>query len=340
MNDKPIIGFITQGNGFKKDNEKLHCGIGIRGKLTADILTKIPSNKYKFVVGFIMSQHELETFIIENKPSLIIYNYHGTSTNWLNDDYIRNKYNNIIHIMIHYDLLQSHVDNFSPNNFNGFKYIITDNDKINNKNCENVFIVTRSVPFINDINIDENRVDKIPIIGFQGFGFKHKGIDRLAHKIQEEFDEAIFRLHMPFSYYCDPYGYITKQVIDELHHIIKKPGIKIEVSHDFMSEEDIVKWLNKNTINCYFFDYLENSGIASSPDYAIASFRPIAVNNSRMLVHLHNLEPTIEIEKSSLREIINNGIKPLYPIYNKYRNENVLKDYENICDKVLNKINI
>jgi hypothetical protein len=174
-----------------------------------------------------------------------------------------------------------------------------------------------------------------PMRIFQGFGFHHKGIYRIAHKIQEEFDEAIFRLHIPKSYYGDPDGHQARQRVAEVQQIITKPGIKIEASYDFLSDEEIIKWLNDNTINCYFYDYLENSGIASSPDYAIAARKPIAINNSRMFINLHNLTPSIEIEKNSLKQIIDNGITPLLPIYEKYKSQNVVKDYENICDLLL-----
>jgi hypothetical protein len=186
-------------------------------------------------------------------------------------------------------------------------------------------------------NDDELRRDIIPIIGFQGFGFPHKGINRIAYKIQEEFDEAIFRLHIPCSFYGDPNGDSARQRVAEVQQIITKPGIKIEASYDFLSDEEIVKWLNNNTVNCYFYDYLENSGIASSPDYAISARRPIAINNSRMFINLHDLTPSIEIEKNSLKQIIENGITPLLPIYEKYKPQNVVCDYENVCDILLKK---
>jgi hypothetical protein len=240
--------------------------------------------------------------------------------------------------MIHYDLLQSDINNFmhNSNKFCGFKHVVTDNDKliIPNK-TKNFFIVTRSIAYSNNITKYIPCHDEIPIIGFQGFG---KNLDKIANQIQKEFDKAIFRLHMPFSYYGDPDGHHSRGRIREIQNIITKPGIKIEVSHDFLSDEELVQWLNKNTINCYFYDYLENSGISSSPDYAIAAMRPIAVNNSRMLVNLHNLKPSIEIEHNSLKQIIKNGITPLIPIHEKYKNQNLIRDYENMCDVLLKKI--
>jgi nucleoside-diphosphate-sugar epimerase len=333
LNNKPRVLFISQKVGCINDPSNSYCGIGLRGELTSKILTSIPSNKYNFIREFVDNNNDLDVAIQKHYPNIIIYNYHSGATPWLNDQSIRLKYNTIKHIMIHYDLLQIHIDNFNPSNFVGFNYIITDNDTLNTNNTS-IFLVPRSIPFSDKISI-ENRIDTIPKIGFQGFGFGHKGIDKIARQIQNEFDEAIFRLHMPSSYFCDRHGNEAKKRVSEVCSIITKPGIKIEVSHDFLSDEDIIKWLNENTINCYFYDYLPNSGIASSPDYAIAARRPIAVNNSRMLTNLHNLTPSIEIEKTSLKDIINNGITPLLPIYEKYKQENVVRRYEDICDILL-----
>ena len=330
LSKKPVIGFITQKIGASSENYSSYCGVGIRGKLTSDILSKGNSEKYKFITCYIENNNELEEFIVKYNPSILIYNYHGTTTPYLNDQTLRNKYNNIAHVMIHYDITQNTINTFNPDYFYGFTHIITDNETLDNSNMASIFKVTRSTP--NPMPIEHNIKNNPIKIGFQGFGFKHKGICKIAHQIQTEFDEAIFRLHMPFSYYGDPDGSDAKQRVAEIKQIINKPGIKIEVSHDFLSDDDIVKWLSENTINCYFFDYLENSGIASSPDYAIAARKPMAINNSRMFMNLHDLTPTIEIEKTNLKQIIENGITPLLPLYEKYTHGNVLKDYETICD--------
>lgn len=331
-----VILFISQTTGKINDSTNSYCGVGLRGELTSNILITEKSLKYKFVREFLDSDAELEIAINKHQPSVIVYNYHFMTMQWANNQDLRNKYSNIKHVMIHYDLQQSHIDTFNPADFNGFKYIITDNETLN-VDSRHVFKVTRSLPYSDIIN-DETRTDIIPIIGFQGFGLQHKGISHLANQIQSEFDEAIFRLHMPCSYYVDRNGAEARQRIVEIRNIIKKPGIKIEVSDTFLSDQGIVQWLNSNTVNCYFIDTLPGSGIASSPDYAIAARRPIAVNKSNMLSNLHNLEPSIEIEKNSLKQIIANGIAPLLPVYDKYKQQNVLRDYEHICDILLNVV--
>ena len=180
LDNRPIVLFISQTVGTINDKTKSYCGVGIRGELTSKILTSIPSNKYNFIREFVDNSNDLDIVIQKNCPKIIIYNYHSGATPWLNDQSLRSKYDSIKHVMIHYDLLQPHIDNFNPATFLGFKYVITDNDTLITNNTS-IFIVPRSIPFCDKINI-ENRIDAIPKIGFQGFGFAHKGIDKLAHQ--------------------------------------------------------------------------------------------------------------------------------------------------------------
>jgi hypothetical protein len=101
--------------------------------------------------------------------------------------------------------------------------------------------------------------------------------------VQEEFDEAIIRLHIPNSFYGDPNGWAAMQRVEEVKSIIRKPNIKIQHSHNLLSTNEVIDFLNENTINCYFYDYLNGAGLASSPDYALATNRPIAVTKSHQL---------------------------------------------------------
>ena len=335
--EKINVGFITQPYGSYNNGENKICGVGIKGKLISEIIKN--STKYNFITGFISNENDLYKFFEKNKPLIVIYNFHETPTRWVGNPEIQENYPNIIHVMIHYDIIQKEIDAYELHGkFKWFKHIITDNPTfIIPKHLDNVFFKTaRSIPFVNEIR-EEERIDSIPIIGFQGVPEHTKGIHKIAHYIQQEFDEAIFRLHIPDGCYGDPEGNKRKMRIQEIYQIIKKPGIKVEVTSNFLTDEEVVKWLNKNTINCYFYDQVfADSGIASSPDYALAAKRPLAVtSNCNMFLHLQGLNPTIEIEKSSLKEIIKNGIEPLRKIYEKNSQKNVVKDYEDICDKLL-----
>jgi hypothetical protein len=255
----------------------------------------------------------------------------------------------IKHIFIHYDMTQKRVDECVniPN------FIITDDDTLVGNS--NVFVVSRSMPFVrhplgkapsvpkwntSGVHAEsgtcaESSEEKyIPKIGFQGFCGLNKGIEKLARQVNSEFDEAILRLHMPLSYFNDPDGNINNTIMNNVRNIITKPGIQIEYSKSFMCDEDIVAFLAENDVNCYFYDYMDGSGIASSPDYAIMARKPIAITKSHMFRHMWDLTPSIIIENSSLKTIIENGTAPLEPLYKKYNHETVIKNYENIIDSM------
>lgn len=318
--------FVTQTLGHKTA-----CGIGLIGKLLGESLVK--SRKHDFEVLYTDSKEELESSIKRCKPSVIIYNYHSITTPWIHSadsKKFRNKYYDVAHVMLHHDFHQKLVDTYRPRRNFGFEYLISADPTL--KGNRHIFVTNRlTPPFKPKVYKDRG----IPVIGFQGFGPRHKGIHKIAEKVQEEFDEAIIRLHIPYSFYGDPEGREAKSRVEEVRNIIKKPGIKIEASHDLLSTKEIVEFLSENTINCYFYDYLDGAGLASSPDYALSAKRPIAVTKSHQLRNFKNLSPSICIEDNSLKDIISFGLKPLEELHEKYTEGNVIKDYEEIIDKII-----
>jgi hypothetical protein len=140
---------------------------------------------------------------------------------------------------------------------------------------------------------------------------------------------------MPCSYYGDPAGEEAQKRIKEVKQILKKPGIQLEVSTQFMDDETIVRWLHDNDLNCYFYHYQDGCGIASSPDYAIAAHKPIAITHSFQLRHMWNLKPSIQIEENSLKTIMANGVAPLEPLYAKHSHTALRTRVEQVCDQVI-----
>lgn len=317
------ILFVTQTLGRKKA-----CGIGLIGKLVGESLVK--SKKYDFEVFYTDSEKELLKKIRETNPKAIIYNYHCSTMPWIESQKLRNKFSSIIHIMLHHDIHQEIIDSYKPHKNFGFKYLVTADPTLMGN--DHVFLINRLIP---PYKPDPYRERGIPVIGFQGFGARHKGIHKIAERVQEEFDEAIIRLHIPFSFYGDPDGKQAFKRVQEVRDIIKKPGIKIESSHRLLSTERIVEFLSENTINCYFYDYFPREvGLASSPDYALAARRPIAVTKSQQLRNFIGLNPSICIEDHSLKEIISFGTKPLENLHQCYAEESVVRDYERMLDKL------
>ena len=326
MNNKRNVLFVTQTLGYKAA-----CGIGLIGKLISDALCQHPD--YNIEVLFADSSAEVQQKLAAFNPEVAIYNYAPGTTPWMNDPAMRSNFPKTKHARIMHDFHQLIADNFRPARHEGWEYLIADDPSV--KGNDRVFITNRLIP---DGPTVEYVEPSKPIIGFQGFGPPHKGIARLARKVQEEFDEATLRLHIPFGYYEDLiHGFAGSNAnarAQEVRKIITKPGIDVVITHDLLDTQEIINLLAQNTINCYFYDYLDGAGIASSPDYALAARRPIAMTRSHQMRNFWNLEPSILIENSSIKEIIANGTKPLEPLYAAYSKESVWKDYSNIIERL------
>ena len=149
-------------------------------------------------------------------------------------------------------------------------------------------------------------------IGSFGFGTPGKGFDRLCAVVNDQFDIARIRINIPphDSAAMTPHAAIEGIIADCRRHVTK-PGIILEITHDFLDEAALLDFLTSNTINAFLYDEAPGRGISSCTDYALASGRPIAVSRSSMFRHLHGVNPSICVEERSLRDIARSGIAPL-----------------------------
>jgi hypothetical protein len=318
--------YVGQTNGFRKE-EPNFCGIGLRGKLTTEILAN--SDRYKFIPCFCNSLEDVDAYVLQYSPVAIIFNYHPTSCPWTANNPSA-RYPTIPTVLINVDMTQGMLDGFTRNPVNSDYMLCDDETRIASPR---VFVMPRSTP----IPVSSAPPDpEIPTIGFQGFPAPHKGIQELAHRVRDEFDTAIIRLHMPASHYGDPDGGNARRWADEVRSIVAGTNIQVQASHEFMSDAEIVNWLSQNSVNCYFYNNDHpNAGPASSPDYALAARRPIAVRNTVMMTNITRHTSLATIEGSSLKEIISRGIDHLRPIYDHHSREAVLKAYEDMCDRIV-----
>jgi len=323
---KPRVLFVTQTLG-----DKAACGIGLIGNLIGNTL--ITHQEYEFQVLYTDGWSDVMAAYNSWQPSAIIYNYAPGTTPWMDQPHPRSEIT-VPQVRIMHDMYQALADSYDPHNNYGWQYILADDPSVVGN--DHVFITNRLLPPTTTHVYQDG--DK-PIIGFQGFGPPHKGIARLARKVQEEFDEAILRLHIPFGYYEDLiHGYAGSNAnarVQEVKSIITKPGIELQFSHELMETDEVVDWLAHNTINCYFYDYLDGAGIASSPDYALAARRPIAMTKSHQFRNFWNVDPSIFIEDKSIKEIIAQGTAPLEKLYRDYSAESVLADYAAMLRKLI-----
>jgi hypothetical protein len=312
--------------------EKEGCGVGLYGKHWATAL--LEAEDFDFAVLYTDSMQETLNTIYNLQPDIVFYMWNRIASGWMENPVIKQIFPKIKHVNICVDTItqQEVVDNFSPEQHNGgFDYLLVCNPTLVGN--DKVFVSSKLLPPAPTI---PEYTGDFPIIGYHGFALGYKGIARLASVINDEFDEAIFRLHMPRSWFMDHYGEETAQRKFEISRIITKPGIKVEYTHHMMEPQEMVNWLSQNSINCYFYDRMDHAALASSTDYALAARRPIAVSRSNYFKDFFTCNPSVVInEPHSLKEIIANGIEPLKHLHESYTKENFIKNWSVAINKII-----
>ena len=319
------ILFITQ----TIDGDKAGCGVGLLGDLLGRTLKTHPL--YNFNLLYTDSDLEVNLHLASNfYYDAIIYNFHPGSTPWMANLQLRRTHPNIKHILLWHDSYQKVADTWDHNRDMNFEYLIMFDPTI--RGNDYVFVTNRILPPIATVTYQE--LEK-PRIGFHGFGAGHKGLVRLANMVQDEFDEATLRLHIPAAYYGGPIWYNAQQRLQEVRQVLHKPGIEVVATFDMWDAQTLVNMLAQNTINCYLYDFLDGAGLSSSIDYALSARRPIASSRSHQMRNLWNLSPSVLVEEKSLKEIIAQGTAPLEQLYIDYSAESVLNDYTRILQHLI-----
>lgn len=298
------------------NHKQKQCGVYQYGYRSAMILKK--SRKYNFIYCEIENETELVQSIEAHNPSAIIYNYVSATMGWLNKDILLN-FKNIPHYGIYHE---------GNEHLNGAfdKYIIIDSTFVDS---DKRYSIPR--PLFEGYQTT-NIIPSIPTIGSFGFGFHNKGFENLVKLVNKEFDEAIIRLHIPSAFYGDASGDIYKSIAYACQSHITKPGINLSITHDFLTDHQVLEFLSGNTVNAFLYDNMVGRGLSSVIDYALSVRRPIAITNSYMFRHISNANPSICIEKVSLHEIMNRSGEELNQYRDIYSNEKFIAKYEQIMD--------
>jgi hypothetical protein len=167
-----------------------------------------------------------------------------------------------------------------------------------------------------------------PIIGSFGFGSPSKGFDLIVRKVQDEFDTATIRLVIPFNEAYDQDGNCAKASADACRLAVTKPGITLEISHDFVTDDEIIQFLSKNDLNIFLYTGDTNNkgrSCSSVVDFALCADRPIAVSSSEMFRHVY--KDDICAEKRTIRQIIEFGTDHVKALRSKWSHEALTKEF-------------
>ena len=174
-------------------------------------------------------------------------------------------------------------------------------------------------------------------IGSFGFGTGGKGVEALTAIVQDSYENAIIRLHLPHAKFGDADGSKARAIVAHYSSILYKPGIKLEVSHDFLEEDRLLEFLAQNTINAFLYNRSDDRFISSAIDYALAVQRPIAIRRSSMFRHIWDARPSICIEDQPSGKNHSKRPTACRTICQRWSEPNLRWDYERIVRKVLSQ---
>ena len=316
------------------NHKKKKCGVYEFGANIGFALENSKRAIFKYIECDSFS--ELKGAYVSFKPSIIIYNYHPQTLSWVNQKNIL-KIPSIfclktIHVGIIHEIHQHLADNLNDSHFD--YHIAPDPTLL----LKNPIVYKTGRLLLNDkIDFEDLINNPIPVIGSFGFATNGKGFDKIVEQVQNEFDDAIIRINMPFSHFADPNGENAMTIKKTCLKKIYKPGIKLIITNDYYNNEQLLKFLQGNSINVFLYDDGNERGISSVPDSAIVSGRPLAISKSKMFRHLVHLHPSICVEDNSLKKIIDNGIETLKPLWEEWSKEMIIWEYERIVGDISTK---
>jgi hypothetical protein len=175
----------------------------------------------------------------------------------------------------------------------------------------------------------------LPTIGTFGFASPTKGLEDLVRRVQEEFDECLIRMALPFNAFGDPAGTKSRALVRRCRMLLTKPGVRLEVSHEFRTIPRVLDFLARNSLNAFFYVEQQGRGLSSAVDLAIAAGRPVAVRRTSMFRHVSATTPSICVEERSLQDILAAGTMPLAPLRAAWTHDRIRSDYETLLDDAL-----
>jgi hypothetical protein len=307
--DKKTILFLN--------NTVKECGCYQVGKKTYGLLH--PTEDYDIWYKEVNSEVAFRESADALQPDLLLFNFHPIIMPWLHLGLL-NEYRHMRPTAFIHEYL-------GVPNTQMFKYCFYSDTgaKEDYKDYPNVFVTGRPLYRYQGLY----PINAVPTIGSYGFGLPIKRFDYLVQRVNEEFDEAVINIQMPSAFYGDDgHNGVLNAVIESCRVKNIKPGVQLNITTDFMDINDSLAFLAGNDINAFLYAELPNKGVASSLDMALSVHRPVAVTRTYMFRHMKDIWDKISIEDNSFTDIVTYGTDILFPYYEKWKQENYAKEFE------------
>lgn len=248
------------------------CSIWESGNMIYQILNK--STKYILEYS--------EDTILDNKYDFIVVNWHHSVNNWLTEellkDYMGKTYCFITEVGFDDLFIQT------PKIFNHYLFL---DPSINDDVTQNIYGFPRPLePYLND---SEQNTPDIVTIGSFGFATDGKCWTKIIDAVCSEFNNAKIKFNIPHATYIGRkiHKRIVRDILIKTHTM--KPGITLELTHNNMTKNEIIKWCGSNTINCFFYDRYKLGfvhGLCAVTDQAISSGKPLLTSSDPTFRHI------------------------------------------------------
>lgn len=308
-------------------NHKIkNCGVYQYGERLFNILKNTPDIEY--IYKEVDSYEEYSILIKTLDLNAIIYNFHYVTMSWLKPHTIQRRIKNIgiPHESSEdfFDIICD-IDPDAPETKNrvSLPRPIFENidDMLNNYNA--------SSPTIKQFI--EYAPTNVPIFGSFGFGFFNKGFDKIVTLINEQYDEAIIKFVIPCAHF-DPNSQNTPLIMrQKCMQLNKKPNVRVFITHEFFTTEDVLLFLRSNTMNIFMYDEMHGRGISSTIDYAMSVKKPIGISNSYMFRNVYS--DKVCLYKTSVDKCMTSSVNHFDKYLKKYSHDNMIDKFRQIVTK-------
>lgn len=291
------------------------CGVHNYGVNVSNILKM--GTSYSFIYLECSQAPEVLAVVQQYSPSHIVYNYHPSTLGWIRAMVPNIASRGIKQLAINHEPTLELPPGLTAS-------ISQDPSFVEHDNC---YKTVRPI-----IQFAGTPYPQRTTISTFGFTFGNNDFVRAARTVNEQFDEALLRVNIPYAHFGDADGRSAREWDAKIRAVVTKPGIELLITHDFKTTPQLLDWLSESTLNIFAYQLSYGRGCSSTFDFALAVQKPVAITTSYQYKHFQSFLPEINFEHNALQSIIAKGAFPTDRLRDLWSNTNLRADYERILN--------
>lgn len=297
------------------NHSQQQCGVYQYGARTAKIIESDP--RFITLYAEVDNPEQLYSAIEQFQPDVTLLNWALGTQPWLTGDVLNSVRGK--KVVFYHDDFNDHLRTFQAD---AFIVGSQDEDDLSRPPENKYYVLPR--PIFEKNVIQKARGDVLTIGSF-GTGSTRKGFQDVVTRVCEEYDNAIINFHITGAYFDHTNGGTALAVSDLCRGRITKPGIQLNITNDFITDEELSFRLQQNDINIFMYtdEVPSFAGIASALDFPVGWGGPIAINGNLMFRHVLKDYPEINLNNSSIEQVLSLGNKVSLELRERWSNENL-----------------